>query len=362
LREADISDIIFSISQTYIEKGLFMEKHTVYITKYTLSPLFEKTLKLLKPTWKASLVSNLILFIPLSIVYIFYMQNLLRIYFDFLPNILNTTSSGETIDNMTMLTGQMLPLMGFSLVYSLISGIIGTFAFGVVSRNAFSCASGETPHWKGLMLETLGSLVVFYILQTLIMIGLSMVVAVPIGILIGLVSLSKAAVAAVLLIMLLYLVLIVALLCLSNILQFGPSIIANEDISGSRAIVKCFALAKGEFFRILGISTLFSLAFSFALSLILTPFMFIAFIPFYTKLFQSVSNGAESDPSAMFRMMRDSFLSSGPLFGIIFAINYIASYTISPLFTTLFYIDLRVRKGEIADAAQFADLSGQGQA
>jgi hypothetical protein len=343
-----------------------MEKHTVYITKHTLSPLFEKTLKLLKPTWKASLLSNLILFIPLSIVTIFYMQNFLRIYFDFLPNVLNNASSGETIDNMAMLTGQMLPLMGFSLVYSLISGIIGTFAFGVVSRNAFSCASGETPRWKDLMLETLrgklGSLVVFYILQTLIMISLSIVIAVPIGILIGLVGVSKSAVAAVLLIMLLYLVLIVALLCLSNILQFGPSIIANEDISGNRAIVKCFALAKGEFLRILGISTLFSLAFSFALSLILTPFMFIAFVPFYMKLFQSISNGAENDSSAMIQMMRDSFLSSGPLFGIIFAINSIVSYMISPLFTTLFYIDLRVRKGELADAAQFADISGQGQA
>jgi hypothetical protein len=343
-----------------------MEKNTVYITKHTLSPLFEKTLKLLKPTWKASLLSNLILFIPLSIVSIFYMQNFMRIYFDFLQNFFNNASSGETMDNMSMVFGQMLPLMGFSMVYSLISGIIGTFAFGVVSRNAFCCASGETPHWKDLMLETLrnklGSLVVFFILQTLIMIGLSMVIAVPVGILIGLVSVSKAAVAVVLLIVLLYFVLIVAFLCLSNILQFGPSIIANEDISGSRAIVKCFALAKGEFFRILGISILFSLAFSFALSLILTPFMFIAFIPFYTKLFQSVSNGAESDPSAMLKMMRDSFLSSGPLFGIVFAINYIASYTISPLFTTLFYIDLRVRKGEIADAAQFADLSGQGQA
>jgi hypothetical protein len=342
-----------------------MEKQTVYITKYTLSPLFEKTLKLLKPTWKSSLISSAILMAPLAVMYGLFMQYFMSAYFNFLQKIIDNGESAFS-GLASSMVGQLLPLSGFVLVFGLLSGIIESYAAGVVSRNGFRCASGESPTWQGLMLEVLrgklGSLVVFYILETLILIGVAIVLAIPIGILIGVAVATKSIVAPILLGLLLYLVLIAVLVALALVFRFGPTVIVNEDIGGAAAISRCFALIKGEFFRVLGISILFSLALSFALNIVLMPFTFLASIPMYAKMFQSGFGGAESDPSTMMSSMRDLFSGMGPLLGISFGLSSILSYLVHPLFITLFYIDLRVRKGDLSDAAAYTDLSGQGQA
>jgi hypothetical protein len=342
-----------------------MEKQTIYITKYTLSPLFEKTIKLLKPTWKASLVSCAIVFVPLAVLSGFFIQYFFSAYFTILGQIIGLTKESASADPWKMLA-PLIPMLGLAFGFSFISGIARVFVQGIVSRNAFRSASGESIGWKALMLETLrakfGSLVVFYILESLILIGGLLILAMVATGIIVLLVVIKAYVAAILLGILFYLLLFFAFFCIAYVFQFGPSVVVNEEIGGGEAIARCFKLIKGDFFRVLGISLLFGIALSLAINLVISPFEFAALIPFYVKIFQMSSAISDSGAAEMLQLMRDAFSGTGFLFGILSGLELILSGMINPLFSTLFYVDLRVRKGELPDAAEFADIAGQGQA
>lgn len=342
-----------------------MEKQTIYITKYTLSPLFEKTIKLIKPTWKASLVSCAIVFLPLAVISGFFFQYFFSAYFSILEQIVGLSSEGSSADPWRILA-PLIPMVGLALGFGLISGILRTFMQGVVSRNAFRSASGESLGWKALMLETMqtqfGSLVVFYILESLILAGGLLVLSIIATGIIVLLVMVKAYIAAVLLGILFYFGLLFAIFCFAYIFQFGPAAIVNEDIGGGKAIARCFKLVKGEFFRILGISILFGLALSLAVNLVLSPFEFAAIIPFYMKVFQMAADSSSGNAAEIFRTMREAFSGTGYLIGLLSGLELILTGMINPLFATLFYVDLRVRKGELPDAAAFSDIASQGQA
>lgn len=337
-----------------------METQTVYVTKHTLSTLFEKTLKLLKPTWKPSLIICAVLYVPIAVATAFFMQS----YIGFMIDLVNMA---EGLDGAPLaLLGRMLPFLGFVLLYALLAGIVETFASGVLSRNAFRSATGEAPGWKELMLETLrgklGSLVAFFFLQGLIGVGVVLVFAVLISLAVVVGTIAKMVVLSVLLTILFYLALILALVAMQYVFQFGPAIIVNEDSGPGAAIARSFSLLKGEFFRVVGISILFGMALSLALSMVTMPLQFASLAPFYAKFLQAAMNGASSDTSSILLEMADAFKGFGFLYGLLIAVQSILSGMVHPLFTTLFYLDLRVRKGELADAATFSDLSGQGRA
>lgn len=334
-----------------------MEKQTVYITRHNLSEIFEKTLKLLKPTWKPSLIVCAILYVPVAAATAFFIQS----YLGFCLDLIKTADS--LAENPMAILGTFLPFMGFGFVYGLVAGIVSMFAEGVVSRNAFRCASGETPGWKDLILEVLrgklGSLIAFLFLQGLVIAGVATVFCVVLVLVVLLATVGKLVALAILLGVLLYLGMIFVLIGIQYVFQLGPSILVNEDIGPGRALGKCFSLVKGEFFRVFGISILFGMALSLALSMVTMPLQFASLAPFYGKLLESAMNGSGGDPSEILMEMSEAFKGFGVLYGVLVAVQSVLSGMVQPLFGTLLYIDLRVRKNELPDAASFSDLSGQ---
>ncbi len=336
-----------------------MGKDTSYITRYTLSSLFEKSLKLLKPTWKNSLIAGAIVYVPVAAISAFFFQG----YFSILIDIMKFSNADSPELGAFFL--KTIPFFAFILVYSAIVGIAGSYATAVVSRNAFRCASGETPSWKELMGEVFngkfGKLVVFLLLESLIITGAIVVFTLLITLGIVLASLGKLVALMVFIVIIAYIGLIFTAIAAQMIFQFGPAIIANEDVSGGAAIGKCFRLVKGQFWRVVGIGLLFSMALSFALSMVTMPLQFASIAPIYVKIIESAMSGAQADSTELLLEMSEAFKSMGFLMGLLFAVQYLVTNIIQPIFITLFYVDLRVRKGELADAAEFSDLSAPPQ-
>jgi hypothetical protein len=326
-----------------------MSKPTVYLTRHTLSSLFEDSLKLLKPTWKQSLIANAIIYVPIAVISAFFFQT----YFNTLLDIMRMSESGAP--DAGQILGKFLPFLGFVLVYAAIAAIAGSYATAVVSRNAFKAASGEAAGWRSLMAEVLGRkfgrLVSLLVVETLVLFGACLVATVLLTLFIVLATLKIAVVLFVILAVLGYLALIFLLVAAQTVLQLGIPAVANEDISGPAAFAKCFTLAKGQFWRLLGISILFSLALSFAMSMVTMPLQFASIAPFYAKILESALGDSAPNSSELLMEMSMAFKNMGVFIALLMAVQSVLQGMVEPVFSTLFYVDLRVRKGDLEDKA-----------
>jgi hypothetical protein len=112
---------------------------------------------------------------------------------------------------------------------------------------------------------------------------------------------------------------------------------------------------KGNVFRVLGISILFYVGLSFAVSLMTMPLQFASIAPLYAQLIQSMLSG--SGGSDFLGEYMNAVRTMAIPMALAMAVSSVISGIVQPLFQTLLCVDLKVRAGELPDAAEFSDLA-----
>jgi hypothetical protein len=97
------------------------------------------------------------------------------------------------------------------------------------------------------------------------------------------------------------------------------------------------------------------IALSFCIGIAMTPLMIGVMVPFMMNA-QELTSAMSEGGGMMNKAMADFFQAVMIPYMIIIAVGGIANLCISPLFQTLFYVDLRVRAGEFPDTEQFSEL------
>jgi|GEM_PF-2706423 hypothetical protein len=321
---------------------------TVFITRYDLSSLFEKSLKLLGPVLKPTILPGLAVFIPVGVIVLAFF----RVVFASAQAL----SSAETASDVLAWSGSMI---GLALLLGLVGGLGGAAVMMIASRATFRAATKDPAGTADLLRESLrgkvGRLILFILLVGAASLGLTLAVA-AIMALIGIViaSLGDGAASAAIVLMTALGILLVypALFILNYILALGFPILANEDTSAAGAFTRCFKLSKGRLLRVAGSSFLFALALSTVLGIASTPLFLATFIPFIVQA-ASISGSQAATDVAMASLMS---AVAWPYAFLVLAYG-LGQAIVNPIFTTLLYVDLRVRSGELPDAAEFSDLS-----
>ncbi len=332
-----------------------MKKQPVYVTRHDLSSLFEKSLTLIGPTWKASLPAVAIIYAPIAaLTALFFVY-----YFQYIGSIGEFTNAEQPAEFLV----KSLGFMGITLLYSVVSSIGGSIAECLVSRNAFMAATGERASWTKLMREIalgkFGKIFLLNLLQGLVVVGLVVALAVVVSVGIILIALEgAAAIIGGIITIIGVLVGYLAIFMARYLLTVAFPVLANEELGAGGAFSRTFKLLKGNAWRVFGVSVLFSIALSLGVTMVCTPLSIAVIIPFIANL-QDFAGAMSGEVEQVYQAMADIGRSVLLPLTIIIAVAGVITYCIAPLFRTLLYIDLRVRSGDLPDTAQFSELGAE---
>ncbi|MBN2440795.1 MAG: hypothetical protein JXJ04_05600 [Spirochaetales bacterium] len=318
-------------------------EENAFIKQYTLSDLFDGTFKLLKFTWKNTLIICGICFVPLTFMTVFFLSEYYKIFADFFASEFST--------DMEAITDRLLSyswFLWFILLYVLVVGIVTLFVKAVIVVTVFRSIQGESLDLKDVvhfvLTQKLGKLFIQSILLFLIILG--MIIAG--GLLIGLLSFISMMIHpgfGIFIIIISY----IGFLCIIFWFMISFSFIQEEviysNISASAGFKKSFNLVKGNWWRVLGILLVFGIALSFFISIVTTPITFSFTAPLYSKMFESLLN--EGSMSDLYRSIFSMYANAGVAIYFSSLLSMVFSYFISPLFSSLLFLDLKYRKKEI---------------
>jgi hypothetical protein len=327
-----------------------METQENFINIYKLEDLFNKTQKMLKYTWKNSLIVGACVFIPLSFLYCWILASAFRsMDIDMFYNI-----SGS-VANFSEFISRFSPfLMTFFIFIAagLVMSLGALFVRIVVCLTSFNKIRNLDATLATVALSSIKSFFLPLILQAIIIfgivIGISIVFLIIIIILTTVFSLLHIMPLVVLFAVVGYIAFICVLIWLSMSFTFAPEAVIYERSSAFEGIKKSFFLVKGGWWRVFGILFLVNIIISFAVSILTGPIVSGAMLPMLSKLFKTLSNAGSEDFLKTYMSLLLSFYSEIqiPLF-ISMALGSIMSSMVIPVLRSLFFIDLKVRKNEL---------------
>jgi hypothetical protein len=325
-----------------------MENQINYLQKYSLADIFDKTIKMMKHTWKDSLFLSAIGFIPYAIA----LGVAMFFYIDALIKILTSRefmSQGGANFQWQALTPLFISL-GLIFLAVIVYSIAAILISGYLSLKTYKKAHGQEVSLKENLLYILknkfGKLILLELLFMAIFIGLYLAFFIAIFIL-ALVSLvimqSNSLYLA--FVILLTIILFAVSIWLSIALSFATQALVIDDTKVTQALVKSFNLVKGNWWRVLGYNLLLGIVISFGISLVTSPVLIAFLLPIYIRIFESMMQKGtfDFDMASIMEALRMIYL---PL-TIISFLQAIGYMLITPVFKTLFYIDLKFRKGEL---------------
>ncbi len=243
-----------------------------------------------------------------------------------------------------------LSLFAIGILYS----IVFVFVFAVISLYCYKIIQEDNQPLKTVLLDVLKTKLFKLIMQMLVILLITFTVmlgVVLIGVVFGLIFnvLNVHKVFMVIIVIFCYIALISFLIWFYVKVIFCQTAIIIDDASIIGGIKKSFKLVAKDFWRILGIMILLSICVSFASSLITGPIIFVSILPQYLDLLQMIiEKGNHLNEQALIQNFFNSFSNMGLSFGIMIWLSSLAQALVTPLYYTLFYIDLKVRKGEIS--------------
>jgi hypothetical protein len=310
-----------------------------------LSDLLDNSFKMMGHTWKTSLLLSLVLFLPLSALAGWGTAR----FFGGLAGLLGMAEE----PGLAFFLGYLRLLISM-LGASLLIGLAGVFVHTAVGAHVAAVAGGRSLEpWEAAGLAG-RRFFVPNLLQNLVQQALAsgallilFFAAVPLGALAAAgrpflaVGIAGAAVAV--------LLGVAAAVWLSVLLRFAPQavIFDGEGVFGS--LQASARLVRGSWWRLLGISLVVSMVLSFALGLVTLPFTGVAFLPLVSRMVSlALENSFEiSDMAEVFRL---SGVSIGiGVAGSTFIQAALGAFFL-PAFYGLFYVDLKVRKGELPES------------
>jgi hypothetical protein len=324
-----------------------ISRKTPFLARQGLSDLLDNSFKMMGRTWKTSLLLSLVIFLPLSALIGWGTAR-------FLGGLAGLIGAGEK-PGPAFFLGYLRLLLGM-LGGTLLLGLTGVFVHAAVGAHVAAVAGGRSLEpWEAAGLAgrrfflpcLLSNLVRQALSSGALLILLS--VAVPLGALAAsgrafLAAGVAGAAAAVLLGLALA-------VWLSVLLHFAPQAVVfdGEGVFGS--LQASSRLVRGSWWRLLGISLVVSIVMSFALGLITLPFTGVAMLPLVSRMAGLALEGnlELSDLAEAFRrsVLGIAVGSAGSTF-----LQAAMGAFFLPAFYGLFYVDLKVRKGELPAARQ----------
>ncbi len=318
-----------------------------FIQKYSLADIFDKTIKMLKYTWKDSIVLSLVGFIPYAAA----MATAFYFYFNAIVNIIAQQHEGTAAAAATQwdLMAPLFLALGLLFAASFVYSIAAVFISGCISAKTYHRAHGRQVSFKEnfffILKNKFGKLVLQLLLFIVIYLGIivaSAIAFVIVGVIMGLLVKSAAFVSALIITMMLGIFCVVIWLTIA--FGFSLQALVLDDASPAQGILQSFKLVRGSWWRVFGYSLLLGIVMSFAVSLATFPIIMIFLLPVYIQTFESImknsSHGLNYLP--IMKAMKSIYIPLG-ISSFIQACGYML---IMPVFKTLFFIDLKFRKGD----------------
>jgi hypothetical protein len=322
-----------------------ISRKTPFLARQGLSDLLDNSFKMMGHTWKTSLLLSLVLFLPLSALAGWGTARFLG----GLAGLIG--AAGEP--GLAFFLGYLRLLLAM-LGASLLLWLAGVFVHAAVGTHVAAVAGGRSLEpWEAASLAGrrffLPSLLQNLVRQALASGALLILffAAVPLGALAAsgrpflAVGIAGAAGAV--------LLGLAVAVWLSVLLYFAPQAVVfdGEGVFGS--LQASSRLVRGSWWRLLGISLVVSIVLSFALGLVTLPFTGVALLPLVSRM---VGLALENnfDLAELAEVFRRSIVGIGVgVAGSTFIQAALGAFFL-PAFYGLFYVDLKVRKGELPEA------------
>jgi len=321
-----------------------ISRKTPFLTRQGLNDLLDNSFKMMAHTWKTSLLLSLVFFLPLSALAGWGTAR-------FLGGLAGQLgAAGEP--GLAFFLGY-LRLLAAILGASLLLALAGVFVHAAVGAHVAAVACGRSLEpWEAAGLAGrrffLPSLLQGLVRQALaggaLMVLFSAAVALGAMAATGRTFLAAGIAGAA------AAVLLGAALAvwLSVLLHFGPQAVVfdGEGVFGS--LQASSRLVRGSWWRLLGISLVVSIVMSFALGLLTLPFTGVAMLPLVSRMVSLAleDNFQLADLAEVFR--RSVTAIAVGTAGSSFLQAALGAFFL-PAFYGLFYVDLKVRKGELPE-------------
>jgi hypothetical protein len=133
--------------------------------------------------------------------------------------------------------------------------------------------------------------------------------------------------------------------------SFATHLILYDNSGVFESLPKSFNLVKKNWWRVFGNTFIVTLGVSFAVSMVTTPILIFSFLPIYIKFFQMYINHDFSNLSSLLQGNAVYFAVGGLAVSMILRV---AAYAlVYPVYYSLMFINLKVRKKEIRDEVNF---------
>lgn len=323
-------------------------ENKMFIKKYSLGDFFEGIFKLVAKLFRFSIPVTFLLFLPVMILQLYIFSGMFNNISIFMDNIINNADFSNFTNFIPFLKICLL-----TVIYLVVYGIVFTLAYTYNTYIAFKAIDGkEIKIFNGFLtvIKKAFKIILNTLLQSLIIFNVIMIFLVIVVVLILLIipDIMLLRVSSIVLLVLFYVFFICFFIWISNVFTLSPQAIVYDNYSIITSLGKSFSLIKKNWWRYCLISLLIMITLSFAFSTIFSPLFFIFVFPHYMDMIKTFLNGSYN--SANFLEIFNYFFKIKYVFVAITFIQVLGYLLIIPSFKSLFYIDLKVRKGELTDS------------
>jgi len=332
-----------------------IKRRTPFLARQNLSELLDNAFKMMGHTWRTSLLLSLMLLLPLSALMGWAVARLLA----------GLAAGPQFAGGGAQALGLLFLrfALGFS-AFLLLLQFAGLFVYVAASTHVAAAAGGRTLEF-GEIVRIAGSrhygrCLLQYLVQIAMSAGImaAALLFVTPALAFSLVRQAHIAGAVAGTIGAVFLG-AVAVIWLAVLLRFAPQAVVfdGEPVFGS--LQHSARLVRGSWWRLFGISILVGIIFSFAAGLISLPFTGAALLPLLSRLIGSILGGS-SEPFQLPGLLRGSAAwIAAAVAGGAFIQSALQAFFL-PGFFGQFYIDLKVRRGELAVPQRRAERGAPG--
>lgn len=315
-----------------------------FIQRYTFADFFDRMFRMLRHTWKTSIIGGTVLLAVPAVL----MAVMIPRAVSGMAELALQADAFDQREAARALWG-VAGWNGVLVLVAVITGVLTKLASLAVAHRARDAAFGRESDWTSCIKDAFRSSLWRTILQTLLKaLMIAAVVLVP-TLLVVLASVVGGGGSAPLAIgmTLVYIGVMIAVIWITYSLIFSDyAVVFDRErvISGLR---RSGQLIHGNWWRVFGISLLLTVALSFATGLITTPIISASFLPSLGRMLEAGLQGSVSDEE-MLRILSESAgggLGAGIAVSTI--VQQLAVLLFMPVFYSLFYVDLKVRAGEL---------------
>lgn len=330
------------------------EQTTSFIQRYTFADFFDRLFRMLRYTWKTSLFGGLTLLAVPSLLIALLIPPALA-------GLSEMAVEAQSFDDAQAVRAlwAMAGWNGVLVLVAVATGILTKLASLAVAHRTRDAATGRESRWTECIAEAFTSSLWRTIVQTFLKgLMLTAVIVVPTVIVVIAATLGGGGAAPLAIGMtLVYIGVTIASLWIIFSLLFSDYAVVFDGARTISGLRKSSQLVRGNWWRVFGISLLLTIALSFATGLITTPIVSASFLPSIGRMLEAGMEGSLTDEAVVRLFSNSAGLGVG--IAISTMIQQLAVLLFMPVFYSLFYIDLKVRAGELGTSVEDQAYEGQ---